>query len=305
MTTRGESKAGRDERNQGPGTLGELLQLLRVKKGVTGRELARRLGTSQATISKIETGLQRPTMDYVVRFALEIGLPKSETTRLLMQLNLTGRARERAAELLSFDLVSGDDAERQRKAVEDFERSATTIRVFEPQGIPELFQTEAYARSQVRLSGIGSDTAESLVRARLRRQKQAAKKQLVVVLTEGALRARICSSAEMVGQIERLKSFAEHDRCVLGVIPWSTRLTVTIPPAFQIYEGGNTLVCVELPHRKVGFTRERDVELYLYLFEALERLAVTGSEAVSVLDRIIQDFKRVEGLERAVNVPSV
>ena len=40
-------------------------------------------------------------------------------------------------------------------------------------------------------------------------------------------------------------------------------------------------------------------------FEALEKMAVMGKEAVSVLDRIIEDFKRLENLERAVNSPSV
>src|SRR5438132_803673 len=45
------------------GTPGELLKL-RTEKGLTGEELARRLGTSQATVSKMETGFQKPTMDY-------------------------------------------------------------------------------------------------------------------------------------------------------------------------------------------------------------------------------------------------
>src|SRR5262245_21563770 len=87
----------------GGGTVGERLQKLRKDRNITGDELARRLGTSQATVSKIETGFQKPTMDYIVRFAAEIGLPKAETTKLLARLNLLppGAAGGKATELLS------------------------------------------------------------------------------------------------------------------------------------------------------------------------------------------------------------
>src|SRR5262249_39597258 len=157
-----------------------LLQSLRQQKGITGDELAGRLGTTQATVSKVETGRQKPTMEYVVRFAAEIGLSKAETTDLLMRLNLLpgGRARDKGAEFLSLDLVSGGDAERQQKAVEQFEAQAAVIRVFDPQAIPEILQTEEYARSEVRLSGVSDPRlAETLVKEQLKRQKEARKKE--------------------------------------------------------------------------------------------------------------------------------
>jgi hypothetical protein len=106
----------------------------------------------------------------------------------------------------------------------------------------------------------------------------------------------------MVNQLERLKSLAAGKPHRLGIIPWSARLTVTVPPGFQVYD--RTLV-VDFPHQKVCLTRERDVEPYVRLFEALERVAVAGDEAVLVLDRIIQDFERLQELERTLNTPSV
>jgi len=109
----------------------------------------------------------------------------------------------------------------------------------------------------------------------------------------------------MVSQVARIKSFAKGENCRLGVIPWHVRLVITIPPAFRIYDYDNTLVCVNLPHGQVCLTRQNDVQLYLRLFEALEKMAVVGKEAGSVIDRIIEDLKRLEDLERAVNVPSV
>src|SRR5262245_39386423 len=174
MATRGADNAEKGKSQKEAGTLGELLQLLRNEKGITGHELAHRLGTSQATVSKIETGYQKPTLDYVIKFAAEIGLSKTETTRLLRKLNLlhAGVAGDRAADLLSLELVAGDEAERQRRTLEDFEASAAVIRVFAPQGIPDILQTEAYAQSAIRLSGVTEpDAVAKLVKARSKRQK--------------------------------------------------------------------------------------------------------------------------------------
>jgi transcriptional regulator with XRE-family HTH domain len=280
--------------------------LLRQERDITGDELAKRLGTTQATVSKVETGRQKPTMEYVVRFAAEIGLSKAETTDLLTRLNLiyAGPAKGTAAEFLSLDLVSGDDAKRQQKAVELFEARAAVIRVFDPQGIPEILQTEEYARSEVRLSGVSDPRlAETLVRERLKRQKEARKKELLVILTEGALRARVCSFQEMARQLERIESFTETKTFRLGIIAWNARLTVTVPPAFEIYD--NTLTCVELPHGQLCLTRDKDIEVYFRRFEALEKMAVEAEEALAILERIVQDFERLSDLERSANVASV
>jgi transcriptional regulator with XRE-family HTH domain len=306
MTKGGAGKGRTRKRKRPNGTLGHLLQSLRQEKDITGDELAKRLGTTQATVSKVETGRQKPTMEYIVRFAAEIELSKAETTDLLTRLNLmpAGPARGTQAELLSLDLVSGDDAKRQQKAVERFEARAAVIRAFNPQRIPEILQTEEYARSDIRLSGV-SDTklGESLVRERLKRQKEARKKELLVTLTEGALRARVCSFQEMARQLKRIKSFAEAKNSRLAIIGWQARLNVTVPPAFEIYD--NALACVELPHGQLCLTREKDIEVYIRRFEALEKMAVVGTEGQAVLERIVQDFERLSDLERSANVPSV
>jgi hypothetical protein len=107
----------------------------------------------------------------------------------------------------------------------------------------------------------------------------------------------------MLTQVERIKSIAQAQGSRLGIISWHARLVVTVPPPFQIYD--KTLAFVELPHALVCLTRQKDIELYLRLFETLERAAVAGSEAVSILDRIIQDFRRLEEVERTLNVAPV
>jgi len=155
-----------------------------------------------------------------------------------------------------------------------------------------------------RRRALEAQSGSRLVRARIKCQKDLRKdQQFVVVLTKWALQARICPYPQMVNQLERIKSFARTASRRLGIIAWSARLTITIPPAFQLAD--NTLVCVALPNRQVCFTREKDMQLHLRLLEARERMAAVGEEAVSILDRIIQDFKRLQDLERSAAVTSI
>jgi transcriptional regulator with XRE-family HTH domain len=287
------------------GHAGNLLRTLREKRTITGQELARRLGTSQATISKIETGTQEPTIDYVVRFASELGLSKGETKELVARLNLLPTGIE-ALEVLSpvpAEFFSGDKTKRQQRAAEHLESAASVIRVFQPLCVPDLLQTEEYASEALRLSGERNpEDLERAVQGRLKRQKQLEKKtHLVFLMTEGALRARVCSSRGMIAQIARLKSVMARRNVRLGIIPFSARLTAWIPTGFSVFNA--SLAQVEVPHGRISLVRGSVVESYLVAFEALSRMALFGAEASSALDRIAKDFERLEVLEAKVNVP--
>jgi len=286
------------------GSAADLLRSLRRKKKITGQELARRLGTSQATVSKTETGVQAPTVDYVLRFASELGLSKGETKELVARLNLlpSGLEADALLEPGSPELLSGDRARRQGKAVEHLEARASVIRVFQPLLVPDLLQTEEYARSTVRLSGQGN--VEDAVRTRLKRQKNLEQKtSVVVLLAEGALRARVSSHQDMIAQLERLKGTLTKRNVRLGIIPFSTRLTALIPPGFSVFD--ESLAHVEVPHGRITLLKRRDVEVYLRVFDGLERLAVFGDGARSALDRVTRDFERIDEMESKAAESSV
>lgn len=52
---------------------GELLRRRRLAHGLSQRELARRAGTRQSTISRIETGRETPTVDRLDRLLIALG----------------------------------------------------------------------------------------------------------------------------------------------------------------------------------------------------------------------------------------
>jgi len=63
--------------------LGEIIRSTRVRKGVSQRSLARRAGTTQASISRIERGLESPSFERFSTLLLVLGEQPQLTTRPL------------------------------------------------------------------------------------------------------------------------------------------------------------------------------------------------------------------------------
>ncbi|HET7235688.1 MAG TPA: helix-turn-helix transcriptional regulator [Actinomycetota bacterium] len=59
----------------GAATIGRVVGERRREAGLTQRELAERIGTTQAAISKVETGRTMPTLALLERIALATGRP--------------------------------------------------------------------------------------------------------------------------------------------------------------------------------------------------------------------------------------
>jgi transcriptional regulator with XRE-family HTH domain len=57
------------------GALGLRLAKNRRTAGLTQRELARRIGTTQSAIARVESGAARPSLDYLERFTRATGVP--------------------------------------------------------------------------------------------------------------------------------------------------------------------------------------------------------------------------------------
>ncbi len=86
---------------------GELLRDARRREGLSQRRLALRAGTSQDAISRIERGVESPTIDRLARLLNVLG----ERLELRSEPTLCARApatpRERLLEAASWNLVAG------------------------------------------------------------------------------------------------------------------------------------------------------------------------------------------------------
>jgi ribosome-binding protein aMBF1 (putative translation factor) len=74
------------------GQLAELVYTLRTRSGLTQTELARRMGTTQSSIARIESGGSLPTLEMLARLALATGTPLHLAAPGITEVNLGGAA---------------------------------------------------------------------------------------------------------------------------------------------------------------------------------------------------------------------
>jgi transcriptional regulator with XRE-family HTH domain len=199
--------------------VGLALKQLRRKVGITGQELGRRAGMSQAKVSKIETGAILPSPEDVELLARHLGASASEIDRLTVQ---AGQNR-----MTDWRFGRNDAATWQRE-IALMETGAREIRSFQPTVITGLLQTSEYARAVLATvqetwseSIRGSPTALSeAVSARVRRQEilEDQSKEFHFVVPETLLRNLLGRSEDMLGQLGRLSEVAQQDNVTLRVI---------------------------------------------------------------------------------------
>ncbi|MFF7458078.1 helix-turn-helix domain-containing protein [Kitasatospora sp. NPDC008115] len=261
--------------------LGLRLRELRAEGGLTGRQLADRLGWTQSKVSKLETGRQTATHDDLNAWATGVGQP--------------GSAPELAARLRAFEsysrswrrqLAAGHRPVQDTLTVE-YERS-TVMRAWEGSVIVGMLQTADYARhvfnAYTDLHQSPRDI-EDAVRARVRRQESLYQpgKQYRIIMWEAALRTQLCPPAVIAAQLDRLSGVIGLDTVSLGIVPFEASLK--LPPAngFWIYD--ERLVIVEDWHAELWLDQPENVALYSRVWETLAGAAVHGAEAHRVITR--------------------
>jgi transcriptional regulator with XRE-family HTH domain len=196
--------------------LGKRLRELRRATTMSGRQLAESLSWPPSKVSKLENGRQTPTDDDI-----------REWTRA------TGSEDETEALLASLHTLEVQHAEWQRQLrtglkphqqeIADLDARTQLFRAFESTFIPGLLQTAEYARARfaqsITVFKVRNDINEA-VAARVQRQEilYQLDKQFHFVLTEAALRYRLCPPEVMLGQLDRLVSFSALPNVKLGII---------------------------------------------------------------------------------------
>jgi transcriptional regulator with XRE-family HTH domain len=194
------------------------LRRLRERTGLTGDEVAQRLGWSGSKISRIE--LHRT------------GVKEADLRKLL---DLYRVAEPHRGELFALARESSEQ-DGLKRATASFppeyaeqlyeEAEAESVWNWEPQIVPGLLQTEDYARAMMRgwqsMFALPPSDMERRVAARLVRQQLLTRDpplQLSVVIDESVLRRRFGSKAVMSQQLSRLAEASELPGVELRVLP--------------------------------------------------------------------------------------
>ncbi len=268
-------------------SLGRELRRLRVRAGLSGKELAEKIGLSQPSVSRIERGTATASLPEVMAWADATG-GKAEKAALA---KLTEAA---VNEVIPFgDLLQGGLAAAQEQ-VRGQEATARTLRNFQPGIIPGLLHTPAYARAIFTLGGraLGAHDLEQAVTWRLRRQEalHEPSRLFEFILTEAALRFRPGPPDMLAAQLYHLADVASTVETVtLGVIPAGAQMYAT-PFPFVIYEDRTEdlppFVFVEAPHAGLYFSSPDDVGTYRAKLEQLRRSAIFGDDALTLMRAI-------------------
>ena len=207
------------EGKRGDGARQELTSLLRTSRldrGMSGQELAGRLGWSQSKVSKVENGRTRPS--------------SADVRSWLEACRVSGEVLRRGDELAEATLVES----RHWRAVHAkglgpgqdragaLERRAEIMRSFQPSLVPGLLQTAEYARQVLNAANISGQTdVPEAVAARMRRQEvlYEADRCFEFTLTEGALRWHPHGGDMLPAQLDRLLSIATLTNIALRVLP--------------------------------------------------------------------------------------
>jgi len=266
--------------------LGRRLRELRTAANLNGRQLAGLLSWPASKISKLENGRQNPSDDDIRAWTGATG-GEAETEALLASLHTLELQHAEWRRILHAGIRP-----RQNELV-GIDQQTKLFRVFESTVIPGLLQTAEYARirfaESIRVFNLISDINEA-VQGRSRRQEilYLSDKRFHFVLTEAALRMRLCPPEIMLGQLDRLVSLSALPNVRLGIIGFQAQYTASPWHGFWIYDTDR--VIVETYSAALNLAQPPEIELYVNVFDELAAVASYGRAARGIINGVIDDL---------------
>ena len=266
--------------------LGRRLRELRQAAGYSGRQLAESLSWPPSKVSKLENGRQTPSDDDIQAWT-RVTDGEAETEALLASLHTLEVQHAEWRRILRTGLKP-----HQQELIE-WDQKTKLLRVFEATVIPGLLQTAEYARARfaegIRRLKVSNDINEA-VAARVQRQEVLYRpdKRFHFVLTEAALRFRLCPPEVMLGQLDRLISFSQLPNVRLGIIGFETQYATSPWHGFWLYD--NDRVLVETFSAALDLRQPQEIELYGNAFEQLAAVASYTRSARAIINRVIEDL---------------
>lgn len=259
-----------------PGGFAYRLRAIRVTAGLTGVELASRLGWTKHKVSKVEHGYQLIAAEEVRAWVKACGAPAKVADELIRLLT-----ESRSIKLRWQDKLSGGQRPVQATYTQLMAASAD-VAFYETEVVPGPLQVAEYAAgilawSLERLAAPVQDL-DAAVAARLEGGQYLydRSKRFTFILGEPALRWRYCSAETMLAQLDRLQGVLDLPSVWFGVIPLDVQLAGPPPASFVIYDN---LVIVETYGAEHSYQGGQEAQNYRQAVDQLKEAAVTGNAA--------------------------
>ncbi|MGH3309753.1 MAG: helix-turn-helix domain-containing protein [Streptomyces sp.] len=272
--------------------LGQELRRLREVKGMTAEEVADRLLVSQSKISRLENG-RRSISQRDVRDLC--GVYEVEDHRIvdsLMQMAKESRQQGwwHAFGDIPYSVYIG------------LETDAASLRVYEPQVVPGLLQTKAYAEAvcEGALPEASAADIEKRVQVRMRRQDRVndlrRPLRLWAVLDESALRREVGGRQTMVEQLERLNEVSQLPHVTVQVMPFSMGAHPGVNGQYAILEfpdaSDSSVVYLEGVTSDLYLEKTHDVQSYSVMYEHLRAEALNPDQTRQFIEKVAKEYAR-------------
>lgn len=265
------------------------LRRLRDLAGVSGRDLAERVGISQSKVSRIESGAVVPSLPEVTAWGKELGVSVETQGRLTA---LTEAAYNEVHPWASA-LRRGN----LQESVQDQESTSTRIRVFQPSVVPGLLQTAEYARRVIAMFHQQYSTSDPAAELASRLERQLALydtgRRFEFLITEAALRWRPGPVSMLLAQLDRIASISTLENVSIGLIPLDVEATTLTTHGFVQYEGAaeNQWVTVETIHADMKVAVPEHTRIYRERWSQLREMALFDADAADFLSRIVAELR--------------
>jgi transcriptional regulator with XRE-family HTH domain len=272
--------------------LGAQLRRLREAAGVSAEKAGYEIRASRSKISRMENGRVgfkvRDVEDLLTLYGVTGGQQRSEVLAL---------ARQSSAP--DWWAKYGDILPGWFETYLGLESAAVSIRSFEVQFVPGLFQTEDYARAVTRL-GHKTAPAEEIERRvglRVKRQDLLARPgspRVWAVMDEAVLRRPHGGIAVMRAQLRRLAEAAQMPHVTLQVVPFDRGGHAGASGAFSILRFRERdlpdVVYIEQLTSAIYLDQRSDVEHYLEVADQLSGEALTPVDTTRFIEQVAKEI---------------
>jgi transcriptional regulator with XRE-family HTH domain len=284
--------AGVPDSSDGPTVLrivlGTHLRRLRESRGITAKAAAAAIRASESKISRIELGRNAIREIDVLDLLTLYGVGPEDRERLL---TLAEQANKPGWWHRYHDILPD-----WFQAYVGMEEAARSIRVYEPQFIPGLLQTEEYAAAVFALGDFPIEDAERHVVLRKERQRRfrEGKLKLWGIVDEAALRRPVAGPEVQIEQLRYLNKQSSTPALTLQVVPYGVGGHAA-PGGFSILRFADRelpdVVYVEHLTSALYLDKQAEVDRYLLAMERLSIVAHEPHRTPQILDEIISELE--------------
>jgi hypothetical protein len=271
--------------------LGTQLRNLRETAGIPAEKAGYAIRASRSKISRLENGRvgfkTRDVEDLLTLYGMTDEEQRSEVLALARQSNAP-EWWTKYSDILPdwFETYLG------------LESAAATIRCFEIQFVPGLFQTEEYAQAVTRLGHKAAPVAEIERRVALRRKRQdlltrPAPPRIWALMDEAVLRRPVGGPMVMRAQLRHLIEASRPSHVTIQVVPFARGGHAGAGGSFSLLRFDEQylpdIVYVEQLTSAIYLGQRSDVEHYLEIVDQLSGEALTPAATRDFIKQVINE----------------